>query len=172
MKEEKRLLLQEVEEKISASQGFVLLRYLGFTAAHSRQFRNSLSGVSAEFEVLKKRILFKALESTGVEMDLADSAGHLGVVFAYGDPVSAAKQVLDFNKKNDNSLVFLAGRMYGASLSGEEVGAVAELPSIKELRQQIVGLITAPMSQIVGIMGAALSGVISCIDQKAEKTQE
>ena len=93
MKEEKKLLLREVEEKITASQGFILLRYLGFTAAHSRSFRNNLSGVSAEFEVLKKKIFFKALETSGVEMDPEDSEGHLGVVFAYGDPVSAAKQV-------------------------------------------------------------------------------
>ncbi len=173
MKEEKKLLLQEVGEKIAASQGFILLRYLGFTAGYSREFRNSLSGVSAEFEVLKKRIFFKAIEAAGLEVKSSeDLGGHLGVVFAYGDPVSAAKQVLDFNKQHSDSLVFLAGRIDGASLSGEEVGAVAQLPSMKELRQQIVGLIAAPMSQVVGVMGSVLSGVVSCIDQKAEKTQE
>ena len=45
-------------------------------------------------------------------------------------------------------------------------------PSMKELRQQVVGLIAARMSQVVGIMNSVLSGVISCLDQKAEKTQE
>ncbi|ADZ18977.1 50S ribosomal protein L10 [Chlamydia psittaci] len=169
MKEEKKLLLQEIEEKISASQGFILLRYLGFTAAHSREFRNSLSGVSAEFEVLKKRIFFKAIQSAGFDIDSSDTSGHLGVVFAYDDAVSAAKQVLDFNKQHNDSLVFLAGRIDSANLSGKEVEAVAKLPSMKELRQQIVGLLAAPMSQVVGIMGSALSGVISCIDQKTQK---
>ncbi|ANH78862.1 50S ribosomal protein L10 [Candidatus Chlamydia sanziniae] len=168
MKEEKVLLLQEVKEKISASQGFILLRYLGMTAVCSREFRNSLSEVSAEFEVLKKRILLKTLEATGVEISYSDE-GHLGVVFSYGDPIVAAKQVLDFNKQHNNSLVFLAGRIDNASLSGEEVEAVAKLPSLKELRQQIVGLFAAPMSQVVGIMGSALSGIISCVQQKAEK---
>ncbi|ACZ33057.1 ribosomal protein L10 [Chlamydia pneumoniae LPCoLN] len=169
MKQEKTLLLQEVEDKISAAQGFILLRYLGFTAAYSREFRNSLSGVSAEFEVLKKRIFFKAIEAAGLEVDCSDTDGHLGVVFSYGDPVSAAKQVLDFNKQHKDSLVFLAGRMDNASLSGAEVEAVAKLPSLKELRQQVVGLFAAPMSQVVGIMNSVLSGVISCVDQKAEK---
>lgn len=172
MKEEKKLLLQEVEEKISASQGFILLRYLGFTAANSREFRNSLSGVSAEFEVLKKRIFFKAIANSGLDIDASDLGGHLGVVFAYEDPVSAAKQVLDFNKQHDNSLVFLAGRIDNASLSGQEVESVAKLPSMKELRQQFVGVLAAPMSNVVGVMGAVLSGVISCIHQKSEKNQE
>lgn len=116
--------------------------------------------------------MVKALETSGVEMDPEDSEGHLGVVFAYGDPVSAAKQVLDFNKQHNDSLVFLAGRIDNASLSGREVEAVAKLPSMKELRQQVVGLIAAPMSQVVGIMNSVLSGVVSCVDQKAEKTQE
>lgn len=172
MKEEKKLLLREVEEKITSSQGFILLRYQGFTAAHSRIFRNNLSEASAEFEVLKKKIFFKALEASGMEMNPEDSEGHLGVVFSYGDPVSAAKLVLDFNKQHNDSLVFLAGRIDNASLSGKEVEAVAKLPSMKELRQQVVGLIAAPMSQVVGIMNSVLSGVISCLDQKAEKTQE
>lgn len=172
MKEEKKLLLQEVEDKIAASQGFILLQYLNFTAANSREFRNALSGVSAEFEILKKRIFFKAVESSGCSIQAAPNKGHLGVVFAYEDPVSAAKQVLDFNKQHKDSLVFLAGRIDNAALSGEEVEAVAKLPSMKELRQQIVGLIAAPMTQIVGVMGSALSGVVSCIDQKVEKTQE
>lgn len=169
MKEEKKLLLQEVEEKVSVSQGFILLRYLGFTAAYSREFRNTLAGVSAEFEVLKKRIFFKAIENAGFDIDLSDTGGHLGVVFSYDDPVSAAKQVLDFNKQHEDSLVFLAGRMNNASLSGKEVEAIAKLPSMTELRQQFVGLLAAPMSHIVGIMNSALSGVISCVQQKLEK---
>lgn len=171
MKEEKKLLLQEVEDKIAASQGFILLQYLNFTAANSRTFRNALSGVSAEFEVLKKRIFFKAAQYAGCDVDVSGCKGHLGVVFAYEDPVSAAKQVLDFSKQHKDVLVFLAGRIDNASLSGEEVEAVAKLPSMKELRQQVVGLIAAPMTQLVGVMGSALSGVVSCIDQKVEKTQ-
>ena len=169
MKEEKKLLLQEIEEKVSASQGFILLRYFGFTAAHSREFRNTLSGVSAEFEVLKKRIFFKAIENAGFDIDFSDTNGHLGVVFSYDDPVSAAKQVLDFNKQHEDSLVFLAGRIDNSSLSGKEVEAIAKLPSMKELRQQFVGVLAAPMSHVVGIMNSALSGVISCIHQKLEK---
>ena len=82
MKEEKKLLLREVEEKITDSQGFILLRDQGFTAAHSRNFRNNLSEASAEFEVLKKKIFFKALEASGMEMNPEDSEGHLGVVFS------------------------------------------------------------------------------------------
>ncbi|AHK63330.1 50S ribosomal protein L10 [Chlamydia avium] len=169
MKDEKKLLLQEIEEKVSASQGFILLRYLGLTAAYSREFRNALSGVSAEFEVLKKRIFFKAVENAGFNIDFSDTDGHLGVVFSYSDPVSAAKQVLDFNKKHEDTLVFLAGRIDNASLSGKEVEAIAKLPSMKELRQQFVGLLASPMSQVVGIMNSALSGVISCVQQKLEK---
>ncbi|AGW39064.1 50S ribosomal protein L10 [Chlamydia pecorum] len=172
MKEEKKLLLQEVEEKISAAQGFIVLRYLGFTAAYARELRNSLFEVSAEFEVLKKRILFKALESQGVQYNCFNADGHLGVVFSYKDAVSAAKQVLDFNKQHGDSLVFLSGRIDNAFLSGEEVEAIAKLPSLKELRQQVVGILAAPMSQVVGVMGGALSGVLSCVEQKIEKTQE
>ncbi|WP_201457059.1 50S ribosomal protein L10 [Chlamydia sp. 17-3921] len=171
MKEEKKLLLQEVEEKILAAQGFILVKYLGFTAVYAREFRNSLFGISAEFEVLKKRIFFKAIESTGLQFDCPNVEGHLGVVFSYKDPVSAAKQILNFNKQHNNSLVFLSGRIDDTFLSGEEVEAIAKLPSLKELRQQVVGLLAAPMSQVVGVMESTLFGILSCVEQRAEKIQ-
>ncbi|WP_213357559.1 50S ribosomal protein L10 [Chlamydiifrater phoenicopteri] len=170
MKEEKNLLLLEVEEKIADSRGFILMSYSGMDAARTRDFRNSLAGISAEFEVVKKRIFFKALSAAGLDIPFESSKGHLGVVFAYEDMLSAAKEVLNFTKKNENALVFLGGRIDNACLSGKEVESVAKLPSLQELRGQFVGLLAAPLSGVVGVMNSVLSSVVSCVEQKAGKS--
>lgn len=169
MKEEKGLLLKEVEEKIATSQGFILMRYLGLKAPSTREFRNSLFEVSAEFEVLKKRIFFKALKVANLDLDLSDTVGHLGVVFSYEDPISAAKKILDFSKKHTDSLEFLGGRIDNALLTGKEVEVIAQLPSLQELRGMFVSVIAAPLSQTVGVLNSAISGVVSCIEQKTLK---
>ncbi|MEG0037060.1 MAG: 50S ribosomal protein L10 [Victivallaceae bacterium] len=169
MKEEKGLLLREIEDKFSESQGFVLMRYSGFTADYARAFRNGLASASSEFEVVKKRLFFKALEKMSIKFDVQDSVGHLGVVFAFKDPVAVMKNVLEFSEKHDDALVFLGGQVDGVIFSSEEVLAMAKLPSLRELKMQFLGVLQASMSQMIGVVQAVLTGVLLCMEEKIKK---
>lgn len=169
MKEEKGLLLKEIEDKLVDAQGFVLMRYLGFNAAYSRAFRNSLAGMSSEFEVIKKRLFFKTLSRMGIDFEVADLSGHLGVIFAYKDAVSMLKNVLEFSEKHSDSLVFLGGKVDAQVFSAQELVSMAKLPSLRELKMQLLGVLEAPMSQVIGVIQASLSGVIHCLEEKANK---
>ena len=171
MKEEKNLLLREVKDKIESSQGFVVTAYQGFSAAYSREFRNNIASLSAEFEVVKKKIFFKALEKSNIQLNFASIEGHFGVVFAYdNNPAQVAKKTLEFSETHNDSLTILGGLIDNIACSGQEVTEIAKLPSLQELRAQIVGLLQAPMAQVVGVMQFALTGILCCMEEKSKKS--
>jgi large subunit ribosomal protein L10 len=69
------------------------------------------------------------------------------------DPVAAAKVVVDFAKTNDK-LEIVGGAMGDTALDVNGVKALAELPSLDQLRATIVGLIQAPATKLVQIVQA------------------
>ena len=84
------------------------------------------------------------------------------------DPVAAAKAVVDFAKTNDR-LEIVGGAMGETMLDVNGVKALAELPSLDELRAKIVGLIQAPATKIVRTIsepGAQLARVIGAYAAK------
>ena len=84
------------------------------------------------------------------------------------DPVSAAKAVVAFAKDNEK-LVILGGAMGATMLDTKGVKALAELPSLDELRGKIVGLIQAPASKLARLMstpGGQLARVIQAYASK------
>jgi large subunit ribosomal protein L10 len=77
--------------------------------------------------------------------------------------VAAAKAVVDFAKTNDR-LEIVGGAMGETVLDVNGVKALAELPSLDELRAKIVGLIQAPATKIARTIsepGAQLARVFA-----------
>lgn len=169
MRAEKQFLLDEIKEKIEKSNGFIVARYQGFGAGKSREFRDSIAEIGGEFEVVKKRVFIKAANALGIEFDDGTFEGHVGVLFAHEDASGLAKKAVKYGEQNADAISVLAGHMDGQLMSAEEVIAVAKLPSLNELRAQIVGLLQAPLSQTVGAMNAVLTSVLHCLEEKSKK---
>jgi large subunit ribosomal protein L10 len=79
------------------------------------------------------------------------------------DPIGAAKASVKYAKENDK-LVILGGAMGKTRLDGAGVRALADLPSLDELRGKLIGLIQAPASKIARIVkepGGMLARVLA-----------
>ena len=63
------------------------------------------------------------------------------------DPIAAAKVAVEYAKENDK-LVILGGAMGKTVLDANGVKALAELPSLDELRAKLIGLLNAPATKI------------------------
>ena len=72
------------------------------------------------------------------------------------DPVAATKVVAEFAKSNDR-LEIVGGSMGEDVLDVAKVKALAELPSLDELRAKIVGLVNAPATKIAQLANAPAS---------------
>lgn len=172
MRKEKQLLLDEIKEKIEGSNALVLTQYQSLKPDLSADFRMQLTKAGGGFAVVKKRVLLKAAEAGGLKLDEMALEGHIGVAFAYEDPIPMTKAVFDFAKENKHTLTILGGQFEGKLCNAEDVKAISELPTQDEMRAQFIGLLEAPMSQTLSVMEALLTSIMHCLENKAQAGQE
>ena len=169
MRPEKQLFLDALKEKITQSQGMILVKYDHFSPNHSWDFCTRLKKTESRFEVVKKRIFLKAANECGLDFDLKDFQGHMGVVFVKGEALEATKTVVELGKERENSLAVLNGLYEGKIYSAQDMEAISKLPSRDEMRAQFLGLLEAPMSQTLAVVESLLSSVPYCLENKSAK---
>ena len=133
----------------------------GLVAAQSADFRKKVKAAGGSVKVAKNKLTALALKGTKAEGITNLLKGP--VILAYSkDPVAAAKAVSDFAKTNDK-LVILGGAMDATILDSSGVKALADLPSLDELRAKLIGLLNAPATKIARTIkepGAQLARVV------------
>ena len=169
MKREKQLLLDEMEEQIKQSGPFIVTNYEKLSAPKVYEFRREVESLGGYYEVVRKRMFMLAAKRLGIEFDSAALPGHVGLVLGAKDPIEAAKIVQKFNKKEGDVFTFLGGYVEGQKTSKEDVQKLASLPSKEQLQSQILALMEAPMSNLVGIMDSLLAGVVRCVEGKLQQ---
>jgi len=169
MIEEKQLLLDEITDKVKKSNGFILASYRGLTANATAGFRDQLVKAGGSLFAVKKRIFLKIASEMKLEYELGELEGHIGVVLVEDNFVSTSKAIYAFAGEHKDAIKVIGGHFEGKKCSSSEVEQISKLPSLNEMRAQILGLFEAPMSHVVGVFEAALSSVVYCLDNKAKK---
>jgi large subunit ribosomal protein L10 len=124
----------------------VVAHYAGMTVAHMTDFRKRIKDGGGSVKVAKNRLAKLALKDTD-KAGIADLfKGPTCVAFSQ-DPVAAARISVKYAKENDK-LVILGGVMGKSVLDLNGVRALADLPSLDELRAKLIGLLNAPASKI------------------------
>lgn len=145
----------------------VVTHYMGLTVAELTDLRGKLRVEGAKLKIVKNTLARKALDGSVGEAGDALFKGPVAIAYA-PDPVSAAKVATDYAKTNDKFTV--VGALMGATvLDAKGVGALAVLPSLDQVRAQIVGLIAAPATRLAGVIqapGAGLARVVSAYATK------
>jgi len=130
----------------------VVAHYTGLTVAEMNDLRSRMRDAGASFKVAKNRLVVRALQGTAAESIAHLFKGPTGIAFSK-DPIAASKVVAAYAKEN-NKLVILGGVVGTTTLDVEGVKALAELPSLDELRGKLVGLLQAPATKIAGVLAA------------------
>ncbi|HBG81720.1 TPA: 50S ribosomal protein L10 [candidate division CPR2 bacterium] len=160
-KEKKEAMISELAEKLEKSKSFVATSYLGLKMDELAEVRKTLKESGNDFKVIKITLLSRAAKEAGMnDLDISAFEGKpLAVAFGYTDEVNAAKEVFNYAKKN-NKLEILGGMLEGRNLTATEVKNLATLPSKEELLARMLGSMTAPVQNFVGVMHANLRSVV------------
>ena len=143
----------EALKGVFASSGAVVVtHYLGLTVAEMTDLRGRLRKEGAQIKVVKNRLAQKALD--GSAGDAGQDLFKGPVAIAYGvDPVSAAKVVTQYAKDNEKFTV-VGGLLGDQVLSKDAVKSLASLPSLDQIRAQLIGLLQAPATKVAGVLQA------------------
>ncbi len=146
---EKADVVAELRATLTGAGAVVVTRNLGMTVAQSTNLRIKMRDAGASFKVTKNRLAKIALDGTAYT-GLSDMlTGPTGLATS-DDPVTAAKIAVEFAKTTDKFEI-VGGAMGDTVLDVAGVKALAELPSLDELRAKIVGLIVAPATKLAQI---------------------
>jgi large subunit ribosomal protein L10 len=166
---------QKAEQVAELKQTFnevgvvVVTRNLGLTVAQSTTLRNRMRDAGARYKVAKNTLALIAVEGTAYA-PISDMLTGPTALATSTDPVAAAKVAVDFAKTTDRFEI-VGGAMGDTLLDTAGVRALAELPSLDELRAKIIGLVNAPATKIARILnepGAQLARVFSAYAAKED----
>jgi large subunit ribosomal protein L10 len=164
---QKRETVATLKQTFNETNVVVVTRNLGLTVAQSTDLRNRMRNAGAAYRVTKNTLTLIALEGP-TYAPLSDLLTGPTALATSADPVAAAKAAVDFARTNDR-LEIVGGAMGETVLDAKGVKALAELPSLDELRATIVGLIQAPATKIARTInepGAQLARVIGAYAAK------
>ena len=153
-------LVAELKNVFSETSVVVVTRNLGLTVAQSTDLRLKMRDAGAQFKVAKNRLALIALDGSRYQ-PIGDLLKGPTAIATSTDPVAAAKVAVDFAKTNDKFEI-VGGAMGDTLLDVNGIKALAELPSLDEMRGTLIGLIQAPATKIartVAEPGAMLARV-------------
>ena len=142
----------ELKQTFNEVSVVVVTRNLGLTVAQSTDLRNRMRDAGASYKVAKNTLTLIAVEGT-TYAPISDMLNGPTALATSADPVAAAKAAVDFAKTNPK-LEIVGGAMGETLLDVNGVKALAELPSLDELRAKIIGLVNAPATKIAQVVNA------------------
>ena len=163
----KRELVAALNDVLKDTGVIVVARNAGLVAAQSADLRRRIKAAGGSVKVAKNRLAALALNGTDAEPIKGLLKGP--TILAYSkDPIAAAKAAVAYAKDNDK-LVILGGAMGKTVLDANGVKALADLPSLDELRAMLLGVIKAPAGKLVRTINEPGSALARLLKAKVDK---
>ena len=164
---EKRELVAQLNTVFSSAPIVVVAHYKGLSVAEMTNLRMRMRDAGAAFKVTKNRLTRLALQGTPSEpvADLFEGPTAIG----YSDDPVAAPRVLTKFAKENGKLIILGGVLEGQALDVDDIKAVADLPSLDELRARLAGLLQTPAQRVASVLQAPGGQIARVLSAHAEK---
>jgi large subunit ribosomal protein L10 len=172
-KAEKERVVAELADRLRSSETLIVADYRGLTMPQIDALRGKLLEHGARFAVVKNTLTRRAAEAAGADAVLALLEGPTAIAFveSEGDPVAVAKALADAARET-RILTIRGGLLEGRPIEGAAVEELAKLPPADVLRSQVLGAITAPLTNIVALFSAPLQDLYGLIDARIDQLRE
>ena len=151
------------------SQAVFLVEYNGVTVKNLDNIRAKVREVGGEFHILKNTLARKVFEAQGIQAPDGYFEKSTAVTFAFSDPASTAKALIDVMKSAE-AIKLKGGFLDKQTLSAAQVKALADLPPLPVVRAQLLGVLQAPAGKLVRTLAEPARSLASVLRAYSEKT--
>lgn len=162
-RERKEELVAIYSELLGKTDGFIVTEYRGLTVAKLDDLRNRLRDASGGYAVTKNTLFSIALEQGGWPVPEQLLVGPTAVVFGNGNLPAVAKTIQGFQKDNPDLFIVKGGVIASSVFGAADLEAVANLPTLDEIRAQLAGLIVQPASSLAGLLNTATGQLVNVL---------
>lgn len=164
----KQQWIEQTNADVKDAGILLIAHYKGLTVAEISDLRIKVRAAGAGFKVTKNLLAKRAIAGTNYEKISHLFKGPTAVAYA-NDPVSAAKALHEFAKKNEK-LVLVGGAFGDTVLDKAAIQTLAALPSLNELRAKICALLQTPATRVAGVLQAPAGQLARVFGAYAKKT--
>ena len=163
---QKQEQIEDLREKFGRATSVYLADYRGVNVEAVNRLRRRIraeGGGDYEYRVAKNSVLKRAGADLAVGAVTGNLEGPTAIAISFRDPVGLAKILVDFAKDNE-VFALKAGVVDGKPIDAAEIGTLATLPSLDQLRGKLVGLLLAPatkLARLVSEPGAQMARVLA-----------
>ena len=155
MNPDKKIIIDELYERVNASPFVIVMDYTGTTVDQFASLRDKLRECGSECHVAKNTYMRAAISKAGLPDIASDLVGQTAFITGESDICSAARSVKEFAKDaGKEGEVFKCGILDGDTLDIPKLKTLSNLPSREALLSQLLGVIKEPATQIARVLDA------------------
>jgi large subunit ribosomal protein L10 len=167
---DKEELIGFYRESLAQAPHAFVLGFQGITVAQADDLRRRVREQGGHYEVVKNRLALIAVRGKGLESLSAQFTGPTSVAFSNDDPVALAKALAQFTKDNP-VLQFKGALVDGQTVPGDQVAAIATMPSREELIAKLLFLLQSPITRFVRGLNEISRQLVVVLDQVRQKKE-
>ena len=158
-------ILENVNEIFPKARGIYFTNYKGMNVQQMTDLRKELFAAQIEYKVVKKTLTKIAAKNSGLEAIDKLLDGQSAMAISYTDPAHPGKVLNAFIQKNKLEKLVITGCIYdGVLFRANQVEAVINLPSRRDLLSSLLGTLNAPMSNLAGVLRATMSKLVGTLN--------
>lgn len=169
---EKQAVLDEITEKLESSSALYVTNYSGMSVPEVNELRGAFRKGDIRFKVYKNKLVKLAMEKVGGYDDVIPSLVEQNAFAFVEEELSAPAKVLKDFIKDKNKPQFKAAIVDGDFYGADKLDVLAAMKSKNEIIGDILGLLMAPLSNVVGALNSQGSNLVGAVKTIAEKGEE
>lgn len=150
-KNQKKEMVLKLSDLTGKAKSVVFVNFDKLLVKDETALRRALRGAGSAYQVVKKTLLRKALETLKVDGQIADMPGMIAI--AYGDDLIApARETYNFQKDHKDNVSIVGGIFEGKYMTKEEMLAVATIPPMNTLQGMFANIINSPLQRFAVVL--------------------
>ena len=170
--EKKKAVVEDATENLSKAGAVYIANYSGMSVGEINNLRGEFFKGDITFKVYKNTLIKRAMDEVGGYEDLyphlVEQNGFAFVEEELAAPAKVLKKFYEENKKPKFKAAIIDGDFYGE----DQLERLAAMKSKTEVIGDIVGLLLAPVSNVVSALQAPGKSIAGALETIAEKGEE
>jgi large subunit ribosomal protein L10 len=166
---EKRAVLDEITANLKNSNAIYIANYSGMSVDEANQLRGAFRKGNVTYKVYKNKLMKLAMEEVGGYDDilpvLTQQNGFAFVEEELSAPAKVLKDFIKDNKKPEFRAALIDGEYFGE----DKLDTLAAMKSKNEIIGDVLGLLMAPITNVVSALNAQGSNIVGALKTIAEK---
>lgn len=168
----KKAIVEDAAENLNKSSAVYIANYSGMSVAEINNLRGEFFKGDITFKVYKNTLIKRAMDEVGGYEDLyphlVEQNGFAFVDEELAAPAKVIKKFHDEHKKPKFKAAIIDGDYYGE----DQLETLASMKSKTEVIGDIVGLLLAPVSNVVSALQAPGKSIAGAVETIAEEGDE